>query len=102
MAAQTELSDKRPRSKITDARATDRARSTGGKVFYFGNRGAHTSMEEAYVRLLCPSCAKGWESNPSELPHHDATFECPDCGETRMLAEFMRTDHDLQTLKQLR
>jgi predicted RNA-binding Zn-ribbon protein involved in translation (DUF1610 family) len=58
-------------------------------------------MEEAYVRLLCPACAKDWESNPSDLPHHDATFECPSCGETRRLAEFMRTDRDLQTLKEL-
>lgn len=58
-------------------------------------------MVEAYVRLLCPECQKGWEATPRDLPPHDQSFHCPGCSETRRLAEFTRTDRDLQTLKGL-
>jgi len=58
-------------------------------------------MEEAYVRLLCPECQKDWESTPSSLPGHTNTYHCPNCHASRRLAEFMRTEHDLQTLKRL-
>ena len=58
-------------------------------------------MEEAYVRLVCPECTKDWESTPSSLPGHAKVFDCPNCQESRRLAEFMRTEHDLQTLKRL-
>ncbi len=58
-------------------------------------------MEEAYIRLLCPECVKEWESSPTSLPGLDSRFRCPDCHEHRRLAEFMRTEHDLRTLKQL-
>ena len=58
-------------------------------------------MEEAYVRLLCPECKKGWESTPSQLPPHTTTYHCPNCHASRRLAEFTRTDRDLQTLKEL-
>jgi DNA-directed RNA polymerase subunit RPC12/RpoP len=57
-------------------------------------------MTEAYVRLLCPDCGKDWESTPGELPDPGRTFACPGCRSDRPLAEFMRTEHDLQTLKQ--
>jgi hypothetical protein len=59
-------------------------------------------MEEAFVRLHCPDCNKGWESTPSDLPSHKEEFDCPGCTESRRLAEFMRTEHDLETLKELR
>jgi predicted RNA-binding Zn-ribbon protein involved in translation (DUF1610 family) len=58
-------------------------------------------MEEAYVRLLCPECAKDWESTPRDLPVHDRMYHCPNCHATRRVAEFMRTERDLQTLKNL-
>jgi len=58
-------------------------------------------MKEAYVRLLCPECKKEWESTPTELPNHARTYHCPNCHNSRRLAEFMRTEHDLQTLKSL-
>ncbi|QIO23342.1 hypothetical protein [Haloarcula sp. JP-L23] len=58
-------------------------------------------MEEAYVRLLCPECTKDWESTPSELPTHNTLYHCPNCHASRRLAEFTRTDRDLQTLKGL-
>lgn len=58
-------------------------------------------MNEAYVRLLCPECGKDWESTPSELPRHDELFHCSNCHASRLLAEFARTDRDLQTLKSL-
>jgi predicted RNA-binding Zn-ribbon protein involved in translation (DUF1610 family) len=58
-------------------------------------------MEEAYVRLLCPECGKHWESTPSALPGHRRTFHCPGCHASRLLAEFTRTERDLETLKAL-
>ncbi|AFK19474.1 hypothetical protein E6P09_11880 [Haloferax mediterranei ATCC 33500] len=57
-------------------------------------------MVEAFVRLLCPECGKDWETNPTELPAHRDNFSCQGCGVTRRTAEFMRTERDLQTLKQ--
>lgn len=60
-----------------------------------------THMKEAFVRLLCPECKKDWESTPTDLPKHDATFHCPGCHASRRLAEFTRTDRDLETLKGL-
>jgi len=58
-------------------------------------------MEEAYVRLLCPECAKDWESTPRDLPEPNRVYHCPNCHASRHLSEFMRTDHDLKTLKRL-
>jgi NMD protein affecting ribosome stability and mRNA decay len=58
-------------------------------------------MEEAYVRLLCPECTKEWESAPTDLPALHRTFHCPNCHASRPTSEFMRTEHDLQTLKSL-
>jgi len=57
-------------------------------------------MEETYVRLLCPECGKAWEASPGELPGPAESFDCPGCRATRRTAEFTRTDHDLETLKQ--
>jgi transposase-like protein len=58
-------------------------------------------MVEAFVRLLCPECKKDWETSPTDLPGPRQNFSCPGCHATRRLAEFMRTEHDLNTLKQL-
>lgn len=58
-------------------------------------------MVEAYVQLLCPECNKDWESNPSDLPLPNKVFHCPDCHASYRTSEFMRTDRDLETLKQL-
>jgi len=58
-------------------------------------------MEETFVRLTCPECSKAWESSPGDLPGARADFECPGCRATRATAEFMRTEHDLETLKSL-
>jgi len=58
-------------------------------------------MEEAHVRLLCPECGKDWQSKPTELPDSGRTYHCPNCHASRPLSEFMRTEHDLNTLKQL-
>ncbi|WP_330631952.1 DUF7836 family putative zinc-binding protein [Halocatena halophila] len=55
---------------------------------------------ETYVRLQCPSCSKQWTSQPGTLPEANDDFDCPDCGTTRSLAEFARTEHDLETMKQ--
>jgi len=56
-------------------------------------------MNEAFVQLSCPECLKDWEEKPMDLPAPDAEFTCPDCGDERRLAEFMRTDRDLELLK---
>lgn len=58
-------------------------------------------MEEAFVQLLCPECNKAWESTPSQLPQPAKTFHCPNCHASRRIAEFMRTERDLETLKRL-
>jgi predicted RNA-binding Zn-ribbon protein involved in translation (DUF1610 family) len=58
-------------------------------------------MRETYVRLLCPECNKDWEKSPDDLPAPGDLFHCPNCHASRRTAEFARTDHDLQTLKQL-
>lgn len=57
-------------------------------------------MVEAFVRLLCPDCSKDWEANPTELDEPRSEFTCPNCETTRRLAEFMRTERDLETLEQ--
>lgn len=57
-------------------------------------------MEEAFVQLRCPECGKDWEETPMDLPDHAKNFSCPDCHATRRLAEFARTDRDLETIKQ--
>lgn len=56
---------------------------------------------EAYVQLSCPECRKAWQTNPTELPAPEANFSCPKCHASRRTAEFMRTDRDLENLKQL-
>jgi predicted RNA-binding Zn-ribbon protein involved in translation (DUF1610 family) len=57
-------------------------------------------MVETFVRLLCPECGKNWEENPTDLTGHREQFSCPNCHATRRLVEFVRTEHDLETLKQ--
>ena len=56
---------------------------------------------EAYVQLVCPECRKAWEATPSDLPTPEQNYSCPNCHATRRVAEFMRTDRDLQNLKKL-
>ncbi|WP_254524387.1 MULTISPECIES: hypothetical protein [Natrinema] len=58
-------------------------------------------MDKTTVQLLCPECAKDWQASPDELPTAAEMFHCPNCHASRRTAEFMRTDRDLQTLKQL-
>jgi len=58
-------------------------------------------MNEAYVRLLCPECDKEWESTPNALPAVDSVFHCPNCHNSRRLAEFARTNRDLETMQSL-
>lgn len=57
-------------------------------------------MVEAFVRLTCPECGKDWESNPSELPSYRENFSCTSCHATRRLSEFMRTERDLEIVKE--
>ena len=58
-------------------------------------------MVETTVQLLCPECVKEWQVAPGELPKSTKMFHCPNCHASRRMAEFMRTDRDLRTLKQL-
>ncbi|WP_408957870.1 hypothetical protein [Natrinema sp. 74] len=58
-------------------------------------------MDKTTVQLLCPECTKDWQTAPDELPTPSEMFHCPNCHASRRTAEFMRTDRDLQTLKQL-
>jgi len=59
-------------------------------------------MREATVQLVCPECAKDWQTTPDDLPASGRTFHCPNCHASRRLSEFMRTQYDLETLQQLR
>jgi DNA-directed RNA polymerase subunit RPC12/RpoP len=58
-------------------------------------------MEEAHVQLRCPECGKDWQTKPGELPDRDRTYHCPNCHASRRLSEYLRTERDLTTLKQL-
>jgi hypothetical protein len=55
---------------------------------------------ELWLAKIPSDSMKSWEETPTELPAPDVTFSCPDCSESRRLAEFMRTDRDLETLKE--
>lgn len=57
-------------------------------------------MNEAWIQLGCSDCEKYWDETPMELPDPDADFACPDCGSVKQLSEFMRTERDLEVLKQ--
>ena len=57
-------------------------------------------MVEAFVTLLCPECGKDWQENPSDLPELRTNFSCPSCHATRRLTQFMRTERDLESVKQ--
>ncbi len=57
-------------------------------------------MVEAFVRLVCPECGKEWQDNPVELPNVRTNFSCQHCHATRRLSEFMRTERDLEAVKQ--
>ncbi len=57
-------------------------------------------MVDAFVRLVCPECTKEWQANPAELQELRSNFSCPDCHATRRLTEFMRTERDLEAVKQ--
>ncbi|MFW6320987.1 MAG: hypothetical protein ACOC0Z_03995 [Halohasta sp.] len=57
-------------------------------------------MTEAFVRLLCPECGKNWQRSPTDAPRVRSNFSCPNCHATRRFAEFLRTERDLETVKQ--
>jgi len=57
-------------------------------------------MKEAFVRLLCPECRKDWQKSPTDAPDVRSNFSCPNCHATRRFAEFLRTERDLETVKQ--
>ncbi len=57
-------------------------------------------MKEAFVRLHCPECGKHWQKTPTEMPNVRSNFSCPNCHATRRAAEFLRTERDLETVKQ--
>jgi len=57
-------------------------------------------MPKAFVRLVCPECTRGWEENPSDLPDLRSNVSCPDCHATRRLKEFMRSERDLEAVRQ--
>ena len=57
-------------------------------------------MVDAFVRLVCPECGKEWQDNPAELRDLRSNFSCSACHATRRLTEFMRTERDLEAVKQ--
>jgi predicted RNA-binding Zn-ribbon protein involved in translation (DUF1610 family) len=63
-------------------------------------RAKRPRMQEAYVELACPACETTWEEQPHDLPEPATTFECDACGETRYLAEFLRTQTGLEVVEE--
>jgi len=57
-------------------------------------------MVEAFVRLVCPECSTTWQDNPAALPPLRTNVSCPNCHATRRLTELMRTERDLEAVKQ--
>jgi predicted RNA-binding Zn-ribbon protein involved in translation (DUF1610 family) len=57
-------------------------------------------MQETQVQLLCPTCTRDWELDPRELPGPREDFACPDCEESGVAADFLRTKRDLDVLRQ--
>jgi ssDNA-binding Zn-finger/Zn-ribbon topoisomerase 1 len=57
-------------------------------------------MEEAFVRLRCPECGKTWQNTPTAVPPVRSNFSCPSCHATHRFAEFLRTERELETVKQ--
>lgn len=58
-------------------------------------------MTEAWVQLYCSSCEKRWKRTAREIPAPDTMFACPDCSAERPVTEFLLTQQDLQTIKNL-
>jgi predicted RNA-binding Zn-ribbon protein involved in translation (DUF1610 family) len=57
-------------------------------------------MQETQVQLLCPACNRDWELDPRELSGPRGDFACPDCAETGVTADFLRTKRDLDVVRQ--
>ena len=57
-------------------------------------------MVDAFVRLVCPECKKAWQDTPADLPELRTNFSCPGCHATHRLTEFMRTERDLEVVRQ--
>jgi len=58
-------------------------------------------MVDAFIRLVCPECNKEWQDNPARNYRASVrTSAVPDCHATRRLTEFMRTERDLEAVKQ--
>jgi len=53
-------------------------------------------MPETWIDLQCPSCGETWEDSPADLPEPGQDFTCNHCGTERPMAEFMRTDRNLE------
>jgi transposase-like protein len=57
-------------------------------------------MAESFVRFLCPSCDHAWEGRPHEVAPIRSEMACPNCDAERRVAELLRTDHDLNIVKE--
>lgn len=57
-------------------------------------------MTEAWIQLSCPDCEEHWEANPSDLPSPGREFQCPHCGASSPISEFMRAQRDLEVLQE--
>jgi len=73
--------------------------STGVDTSYKPASKSHSYMQEAWLQLHCPGCAKTWEAKLTQLPGPDTEFTCDACHETRPLSEFMKTARDLELLR---
>jgi tRNA(Ile2) C34 agmatinyltransferase TiaS len=58
-------------------------------------------MRPTWVNLQCPACGRTWEAEPADLPPPEEDFTCDNCGTDRPTAEFMRTERNLEMLRDL-
>ena len=53
-------------------------------------------MTETWIELQCPGCGETWEAAPADLPQPGREFTCQHCGRDGPVAEFMRTERNLE------
>lgn len=72
----------------------------GCETYAFTDRRKRLGMPEAWIQISCPNCEDYWEENPTDLPSPEETFQCPKCGATQPVSEFMRAKRDLEVLQE--
>lgn len=57
-------------------------------------------MQATWIPLQCPACDNTWESGPESLPAPGNEFRCVECGTSRSVVEFVKTQRGWDILKE--